>query len=272
MSAPAAPKAALTQRPISQLIRCAAADPPAGFKTALATGGGPNLNSSLVCFGGKNKAFAGFTTDNGRLQEVLLQWVCGAIACSNDTTTASNWGCFDRGLSVFLTSADGGNSVGGAPPTYILPLISSPFNLTSDSQDGAATNATRAFYNRPSFTPASVSLPFSPRVPTPAGTNWRLFMGEDLFDERADDNSGCTCAYVHYRLAAGAARANAKQRLGYSLSVHPGAQTHAHRAPALLAPPARPAACLETLPSAACALRGRPVSCASRTPRPAAPT
>ncbi len=132
-----------------------------------------------------------------------MQWVCGAIACSANAATASNWGCFDRGLSVFVTSADGANSPGAALPSYILPRTTLGFNLTNDAQDSAASATSRSFYNRPTFSAASVELPFTPQTASPAGSNWRLYMGEDLFDDQVDDNSGCTCAFVHYRLAPG---------------------------------------------------------------------
>jgi len=144
------------------------------------------INWGQACFGARGSSPGEFTVPSDTtVTSIVLEHVSGYVACSEASTSQSNWGCQNGHWGTFMTDAS--NQI-------IFP--------TSDTA-GMTTYGTRWYYMDGSAGyPQDATLTWAQpaSVTIPAG-QYRLWYGEDLMSEpnvggSEGDNGGTTCATI----------------------------------------------------------------------------
>ena len=147
------------------------------------------LNQNPVCYGGKGSDYGSFKVDTDVLiHKVKFVYRSGGIFC-NPTKKAGYFGCPYAGLvedyfAVFLTDTTN-NPVVPASPVFFGENRGSPMRGWYRVQ-GHKTFAT-------TVTLSTGSSSFQLK----AGQEFRIWHGEDLFNNWETNNSGKTCADVY---------------------------------------------------------------------------
>ena len=144
------------------------------------------LNKAPVCFGAKGNQFGSFTYDrNIFVRSFMLVHRSGKVTCYNKNARRySYWGCDPNQATLIVILTDQNNKI-----------------LAPE----ASTVSKGGWYTLKGYTSSSSVLVFcAPKKPhcVLAGTQLRLWYGEDLRrDAIEDDNGGKTCADVFAMLA-----------------------------------------------------------------------
>jgi len=137
---------------------------------------GWKLQQSNVCFGARDNQFGAFTMkQSGTLVGIKLVHKSGFVACKSGAARKSNWGCGGGPVSIAVTDDEDAmifpDKAGRGGWITVL-------GYNSKSKD--------LVLNKP-------AKPFS----VDAGTEMKLWYGEDFTDSTEGDNSGRSCADVY---------------------------------------------------------------------------
>ena len=140
------------------------------------------LQQKNVCFEARDNKFGVFTIKkSGNLKKLKLVHESGFVSCNTRFNhSKTNFGCYDGWIKTIVT--DRKNKI-------LFPNL-----------DRASTSG---FYKLTGYTPDSSELLFDSikeKTLVAAGTEFRIWYGEDLRDVSESDNEGTSCVSVYARV------------------------------------------------------------------------